>query len=102
LTRNGIEYDLPQSPYKIKIGNITYFFSSDKHLDKFIDMYDDNQYNMQNSLFKRFKFNVDIEPVYALFFYKKIETRGFYIEFDGRGYTCLSNITLNGDRLIIR
>lgn len=102
MTRHGIEYDLPNSPYNIKIGEITFFFSSATHLDKFVDMYKENQYAMQNSLSKRFKFIVDIEPVYSIFFYNKVETRGFYIEFEGVGYSCLSSITLNGDRLIIK
>lgn len=101
MTRNGIVYDLQDSPYNVNTCGITFYFSSESHRSKFENMYVDNLEFMQNSMFKRFKFILDIEPVYALFFYKKIETRGFYIEYQGRGYKWLKSITLDGDQMIL-
>ena len=96
LTKNGIEYDLPISPYTTTAGGIKFFFSSANHLDKFIEKAVEHRDKINISLYERFKMPMDMKRLSDLVLYRKIETRGFYIEYKGEGYTCLDNLTLSG------
>jgi hypothetical protein len=92
-------YNLKSSPFNITIGNITFFFSSILHEKKFTERYLDYINGINFSLSKRFEVEFDIPLIGLLMCYKKIETRGFYIEIEGEPISCLSDIRLSGGKL---
>ena len=79
ITRNGICYDFNLSTYRATIGNLTFVFSSQLHLDKFLAKLEDNRKTINHSLTKRFNYHVDVHHLADIVLYKKIETRGFLI-----------------------
>lgn len=85
VSRRGIYYRLDQSPFTVKYGCVTFYFSSPVYRDKFsanvkteIDIY--NYRRMQ-------KTGIRSTAIFAPAFeyYKKIETRGFYAELEWLG-----------------
>lgn len=78
-TRNGIYYDLTNSPYRVIVNGFTFVFSSQMHLDKFIKKIKENRDIMNYSLSKRFKIKVKLITVPDLVLYRKIEGRGFLV-----------------------
>lgn len=96
ITRHGVCYDLTVSPFKCKIGNLTYMFSSQKHLDKFIEKKKENRDIINYSLTKRFNYRVDVKQLADIVLYRKIETRGFLIVTAEGVELCQDNITFDG------
>lgn len=99
ITRNGIVYSLKISPYIIRVGDITYYFSSKNHLEKFTEKLYENRNTLNASLSRRFSVSVEVPTLCDIVLYSKVETRGFYITCKGVEYTCLNNITLSGATL---
>ncbi len=96
--RNKIYYDLSKSPYFVKNSTATFYFSSNLHLEKFISRCATNRSSINNSLKKRFGFNIEMNAIADIILYKKIENRGFRIKtHDGGLANCLDNIILSGD-----
>ena len=101
MTRNGVVYNLIESPYRYKSSqNIYYYFSSKNHLEKFKETLETNRASLKKSLFGRFKINLDMYELYDTVLYNKIETRGFLIMHEGRFFNCPGQITLNGVKAI--
>lgn len=100
LTRNGISYNLEQSPYNVvKTYNntvITYKFSSQLYVDKFTARIDDNRKKINNYISKKYKIDFSNDILSDLNLYSETEKRGFFIYIDGGGCKCLSNIKLDG------
>lgn len=99
MTKNYIVYNLKTSPFTITIGNITFFFSSVLHGKKFNERYLDYINNINFSLSNRFDLEIDIPLLGLIICYKKIETRGFYIEIEGEAISCLNDIRLSGAKM---
>lgn len=80
MTRNGIEYDLPVSPYKIEVGLFTLHFSSKTYEKKFTAQYNEFVENLNAEMENRFGVKIEGVDVLAIpYLYAKIEKRGFYI-----------------------
>lgn len=106
MTKNGIEFNLNKSNYKIKKGAITFYFSSKLYLEKFknnVDEYIENESRKINA-----KYNVDISlyNYFMVAFYCKIEKRGFLIKYENMliknakfytDFSRLSNYKIIGD-----
>lgn len=93
-TRRGVYYELNETEYRYTLRNVTYYFSSKNHLEKFKERFDEENQSI-NYMFKRrygIKFNFDI--LSDLLLYKKVETRGFLIEIEGVRYKCLEQVHL--------
>ena len=99
-TRNGIYYNLKKSEYTIIVNDIKYFFSSQRHLEKFQEQLEENREILAYSLFKRFKVWVEADELFDLVLYNKIESRGFLVEVEGVDYDCLESLRLDGVRKI--
>lgn len=99
ITRNGIVYKLELSPYTATVEGVTYMFSSVNHLCKFMEKLDENREIISNSLSRRFGVAINFNVLYDIVVYSKIETRGFYIEYEGVPYTCKKDIILSGATL---
>lgn len=92
MTRNGIEYDLPKSPYQVEKGNYIFYFSSELYKSKFTDA-DIAEYSIALQLTLEKKLDAPfahINGLATILYYKKIEKRGFYIKekrpFSGKEY----------------
>lgn len=79
MTRAGVCYNFPKSPYKVTVNGLTFVFSSQLHVEKFKDNLKENRDIINYSLSKRFGFTVDVDIVADVVLYKKIEKRGFLI-----------------------
>lgn len=96
ITRNGVCYVLPKSPYKCTLYGMTFYFSSENHQDKFLSELDEHIAKINESLSARFKLVVKADELAAVLFYKKVETRGFYISTDEGRAKCLDELVFNG------
>ena len=98
LTRNGVCKQLAYSPYNytyIYNGKVvTLNFSSKLHLKKFTENRQKNYAMIYNYIYKRFKFKVDVTFLSDFNLYSKIENRGCYINYDGKIYTSLDQLSL--------
>lgn len=101
LTKNGICYDLKESPYSCFVGFYKFFFSSPAHLVKFRKGLEANREWLNDSMKRRFKFDMDMELLADFSLYRKIETRGFLIvnESTGVAYECAENIEFRGMKI---
>ena len=100
-TKNGVYYDLRESPYAWSWDTLTFYFSSAKHLNKFKALVDARVEWMCDSMSRRFHVAVDAGMFAALQLYMQVETRGFLVH-DAEGnrwYDCPGNITLHGPRI---
>lgn len=104
LTRSGIAYNLEVSPHKLTLGyskeNITYIFSSNLYLTKFLEKLEQNRNEMNQGLSKRYGLSIMMNELCDIKLYSKIEKRGFLIDTDNERFTCLSNIKLDGEKLM--
>lgn len=102
-SKNGVFYELKESPYSFMYGDCTFFFSSRKHLSSFMDkIYVRTQW-LDDSTEKRFHFQVNMRLVAAFQLYFAVETRGCYVVLgDGEELTCKESLILNGLRASVR
>lgn len=100
MTRDNICYNLKVSPYKFTILNITYFFTSEMHLQKFKDKIKENRKIINISLTKRFNINITFNVLSDVMLYKKIETRGFLLMIENEYVECLELLKLDGEKLM--
>lgn len=97
LTRNGICYDLENSPYYIKLKECTLFFSSQYNKDRFLQKEKIERDRINKSLGKRFKTNFNVDYLAFINLYAQIEKRGFYIlTKKGDKITCLEHLKFVG------
>ena len=99
LTKNGICYDLKNSPYFCYTDFFTFFFSSPAHLVKFRRELEANRDWLNDSMTRRFNMSLDVLADFSL--YRKIETRGFLIinESTGVAYECPESIEFHGMKI---
>lgn len=111
LTKRGIAYNLKLSPYKVQleyvassrdVNSITFVFSSEFYRQKFSEELQNNRAKIQESLSKRFGYEVKQEMLCDIVLYSKIEKRGFLIFYNNEVVECQEYITLDGKNLIIK
>lgn len=102
ISRNGVYYDLNLSSYRHTENNITFVFSSQKHLDKFISKIRENREIINRSLSNRFNFDIDVSVISDIVLYRKIETRGFLLLNEDGVKLCQENLKYVGEKKIIR
>ena len=59
-SKNGVFYELKESPYSFMYGDCTFFFSSRKHLSSFMDKICVRTQWLDDSMEKRFHFYVNM------------------------------------------
>ena len=79
ITRNGVCYDLAISEYRHTVDGLTFVFSSQLHLNKFIQKVKESRDIINYSLSKRFNIPVDVSQLSDIVLYRKIEKRGFLV-----------------------
>lgn len=95
LTRNGICYDLPNTPYRVKVDGVIYHFSSELYRVKFIEKRLEHRQQLNASLSSRFNMEIETGNFADIILYRKIEKRGFLI-YDEVNERCQNNIRCGG------
>ena len=105
LTRSNIAYDLTISPHSMVViyegYEVRYVFSSDLYKRKFKESIKNHRDKINQSLTKRFGFEICFDILADLKLYTTIEKRGFLVYKDGTRIECQNNITLDGNNLIM-
>lgn len=96
ISKNGVFYELKKSCFRVTIDGITFVFSSNLHLQKFLDRLEDNRNTINKSLSNRFNLNIKVHAIADMTLYRKIETRGFYVLDDKGNELCQNNLILDG------
>lgn len=99
-----IAYDLTISPYKTKINyspgkSISFVFSSDLYKTKFESRLSENRSTINESLSKRFGFEIKNDVLCDIKLYSSIEKRGFLVKINKERFTCLESLELDGKNL---
>lgn len=107
LTRNGVANDLSISPYHYLVrystlDEVVFIFSSELYKNKFIERLEDNRKVINESLSKRFGFDIVNNKLCDLKLYLTIEKRGFLIKDNKGKYECLNTTRLDGHKLIVK
>lgn len=108
LTKSKIAYDLNISPHREtvhymigdKIEEITFIFSSNLYRVKWCEKVDENRSKINESLTKRFGFDINIQQLADIKLYTTIEKRGFLIYKGPVKIVCLNDIILDGQMQI--
>lgn len=79
LTPAGVAYDLETSPFTVERHGLVFFFSSEKHADRFAHEIGARERMLDSSMARRFKVKGDWALLAALQAYRQVETRGYYI-----------------------
>ena len=82
LTKNGVCYNIKESPFTYTWRGMTYFFSSEKHRSKFVHRVLDREEWLDDSLSRRFRCTVHLPILTDIQLYTMVESRGFYIQTD--------------------
>lgn len=98
-SRNGIFYDLEESPLRSTFEGITFHFSSELHRLRFEREAVRRVEWMGDSMGRRIGIEMDMRFPALVQLYRQTETRGFYIEIDGEGYSCLGDLRFAGQLL---
>lgn len=103
-TKNGVVYDLRNSPFRATYLVYDFYFSSGTHMAKFVEKLVTRTEWLTDSLSRRFHFNVQADLIAVLQLYCQVETRGFLIHdiAEDKWLDCRENITLNGLRISAR
>lgn len=83
MTKNGVCYELNKSPFRYKVEGVEYVFSSLLYVNKFKERLHENRESINNSLSKRFGYDVSANFLCDMVLYKKIEKRGFLVIVNG-------------------
>lgn len=79
LTPAGVAYDLATSPFTVERHGLVFFFSSEKHADRFAHEIGARERMLDASMARRFKLKGDWALLASLQAYRQAETRGYYI-----------------------
>ena len=101
LTRSNVAYDLKISIHHHEVdykdSSIKYVFSSEFYKNNFINRLKDNRKKINESLSKRFGFNIQNDLIADLKLYTSIEKRGFLVYQNGVAVEWLENVVLDGN-----
>ena len=100
--RNKVYMDLMISPYWYKIGDLTYYFSTELHRVRFEERYITARLEMKERLKKRYGLNMACELASDIYTYMMMENRGFLIRTKrGEIIRWPEQIKLDGETLIV-
>ena len=106
LTRNGVCYDLRNTPYIHTViyedYKIVFHFSSELNRKRFEERILDNRATINNSLTNRFNMTVKLDKLADVDLYNKVEKRGFYIVANGRIVEWLEEIKIGREQAVRR
>lgn len=102
ISRSGVYYNLALSEYRVKRLGVTYVFSSKLHMEKFTERVLENRSNINQSLSKRFKIDINVDILADIVLYSKIENRGFLILNEENEEITPENVIFKGGKALIK
>lgn len=96
-TRRGVYHNLKDSTFVCPYEGITFFFATEKHLEKFEHGVEDFQKESDRLMSKRFGINVISPRLSAIKYYIMTETYGFRIIENGIEYMDASEVSVYTD-----
>lgn len=103
ISRDGVCYDLRNSPYKYVFCGYVFCFSTPYHKRSFADKLAVKIDWLKDSMQRRFRFYQDVTMQAAFHWYRQVETRGFCVfSPEGECFTCPENIEFLGTRISYR
>lgn len=104
LTRSNVAHDLNISPHKLTIeyyvDSITFVFSSEYNRNRFCAKLVENRNYHNDSLSKRYGFEIQNDVLCDVKLYSQVEKRGFLILVDGEKIECLTKVNLHGAKIL--
>ena len=92
-----IYYDLTESTYRLDYKRFTFYFSSKFYIDKFKKELD-NFVNIEDKkIYSKYRVMLECSEYLALSLYKKIEKRGFRVNFIGNEIKENESFSINPD-----
>lgn len=99
-SRYGVSYNLLTSPYVAVVDDYEFCFSTEANKRKFLEKLVIKREWLNDSMQRRFKFNIDFELLATFHWYRQCETRGFCIKTPmDEVYEWPENITFHGLRV---
>lgn len=105
-SRNGIFYNLSESPWRLSRHGMIFYFSSETHYNRFLREVDKRERQMTETMSHRVGCFVNMEIPACVQLYRQVEQRGFLVRIDliidnvvyGKGVyaTCLEHLELDG------
>src|SRR6185312_16335331 len=86
-TKRGIYHNLKESKYVVSNNDITFFFSSEHTLNKFMNRYEKYRVYSRQKIEKVMETNLNLDMLADIESYKDIEKRGFYVWLKGVSIT---------------
>lgn len=87
---------LARSPFSFTLDGVTYFFATERHMQKFMDSYKQNRNDVSINLTKRWRMPMRLDLLADLYLYSRVENRGFHIIYKGKVITWQGAIELSG------
>ncbi len=100
-TRYGVEYDLKRSKYVEVVWGFELHFSSIPHLEKFRAGWMKHVDWINDGMSRKFHMETKMDYLALIDFYRRTETRGFYIVNlkNGVEYECAQNLLFHGTKI---
>lgn len=80
-TQRGIYTNLDESDYYFSINGLRFYFSSEYYLKKFMTTFRNYIETESKKIYDKFNINIDFKLFLLVALYKKIEKRGFKVEY---------------------
>lgn len=105
LTRNGVCYDLRNSPYVHTVqneggGRTLYHFSSELNRQRFESRILDNRQKINTTMGNKFNVKFKLNRLADIDLYTKVEKRGFYIVDNGRIIEWQDEIVISHEQVV--
>lgn len=101
-SRKGIYYNLQESTYRYTLNGLTYVFSSDLYMLKFIENYEQNRNDESLKFTARYRLRIHLTVWADILYYSQIEKRGFLIlNSGGDVINCKERVRLDGNKVTL-
>lgn len=101
ITKNGVCYDIRNSPFKVEVMGFEFYFSTQLHAVNFSEKWFMKVDWLNDSMHRRFKVNMSLGELALFQLYMQIEKRGFYVKdvYGCEVYECPQEVLFAGSVL---
>lgn len=93
---------LSKSPFVFTLDEVSFHFSTERHMQKFMDNYMQNRIDVSMNLTNRWRFHIRLDLLADLYLYTQIENRGFHIIYKERAIRWRGQVELSGLMLTMK
>lgn len=97
------EIPLKESPYFAEIGNMKFFFGSQRKLNFFLSKYEFETIEFNKRLNRQYNkvYDLQLDDLALIRFYQYVERDDFYIEVNGVGTNCREKIEIKSEVKVV-